>query len=66
MFIGRKLKVVLVTTHLAFKDVPREISQESILEKIKLAYNILKRLKIKSPRLAICGLNPHAGEGGVL
>lgn len=66
MFIGKKLKVVLVTTHLALKEVPKKIDKESVFEKIKLAHEILKKLKISSPRLAICGLNPHAGEGGIL
>ncbi|MCK5534088.1 4-hydroxythreonine-4-phosphate dehydrogenase PdxA [bacterium] len=65
MFVGKKLKVILVTTHLALKEVPLKINKKIVLDKIKLAYEILKKLKVKQPRLVVCGLNPHAGESGL-
>ena len=59
------LKVLLVTTHLALRDVSAALTKEKILEKIKLGYYFLKdNLKFKNPRIAVCGLNPHNGENG--
>ena len=59
------LKVLLVTTHLALRDVSAALTKEKILEKIKLGYYFLKdNLKLKNPRIAVCGLNPHNGENG--
>ena len=59
------LKVLLVTTHLALRDVSAALTKEKILEKIKLGYCFLKdNLKLKNPRIAVCGLNPHNGENG--
>ncbi len=65
MFLGKNLKVILVTTHLPFSEVPEKINQKIVLEKIKLAYDVSRRLKIKQPRIVVCGLNPHAGENGL-
>ena len=65
MFVGKNLKVILVTTHLSFSKVPEKINQKIVLEKIKLAYDVSQKLKIKQPRIVVCGLNPHAGEGGL-
>ncbi len=60
------LKVLLVTTHLALRDVSDALTKEKILEKIKLGYYFLKdNLNLKNPRIAVCGLNPHNGENGV-
>ena len=59
------LKVLLVTTHLALRDVSAALTKEKILEKIKLGYYFLRdNLKLKNPRIAVCGLNPHNGENG--
>jgi len=63
MLAGKKLKVVLVTIHCALKDVPNLISKEKIVELLELINQSFKQdLGIKSPRIAVCGLNPHAGE----
>lgn len=67
MFVADKLKVVLTTTHLPLSEVAKNISIELILEKIKLANSNLKSLfKIKKPKIAVCALNPHAGEDNIL
>jgi 4-hydroxythreonine-4-phosphate dehydrogenase len=65
-FYGEKIIVSLVTTHIPLKDVPKKITSEKIVDTVKLSYEFLKRLKIEEPKIAICGLNPHAGEGGLL
>lgn len=61
------LRVALVTTHLAIKDVADAITQEAIIEKATIFHQSLKRdLSISNPRIAVLALNPHAGDGGVI
>lgn len=65
MFVGKKLKVTLVTIHVALKNVSKKITADLILEKIELTHQFLKdRLKIKTPKLAVAALNPHGRETG--
>lgn len=60
------LKVVVVTRHQALKDVPKTLTEGSIVACGRLILDLLRdRFKIKIPRIAVCGLNPHAGEGGL-
>ncbi|MEK7449542.1 MAG: 4-hydroxythreonine-4-phosphate dehydrogenase PdxA [Planctomycetota bacterium] len=67
MFVGKNLKVSLVTTHLAYKKVPLYLSTQKILETILITDDWLKKYcGRRQPRLAVCGLNPHAGESGWL
>ena len=58
--------VSLVTTHIPLKKVPESISAEKIFKVALLSYDFLKRLGKKEPKIALCGLNPHAGEKGLL
>ena len=60
------LKVALATTHLALKDVPKNITQDSLIEVISIINNDFKFFGIKKPKILVCGLNPHAGEYGYL
>jgi 4-hydroxythreonine-4-phosphate dehydrogenase len=65
MFAGGPFRVVLVTIHVSLADVLKTLSTEGILRTIRLADAALKKFfAIKLPRLGVCGLNPHAGEGG--
>jgi 4-hydroxythreonine-4-phosphate dehydrogenase len=67
MFISNKLKVSLVTRHIALKDVPGAINQQDVFTTISLTYDALKSyFKIKQPKIAVTGLNPHASEGGLM
>ena len=61
-----KLKVALATTHLALKDVPKNITKESLTEVISIIDNDFKYLGVNNPSILVCGLNPHAGENGYL
>lgn len=62
-----KLKVALATTHLPLKDVPGQITQDSLEQVIRIVHrDFVKRFKIANPRIGVCGLNPHAGEEGHL
>jgi 4-hydroxythreonine-4-phosphate dehydrogenase len=66
MLAGNRLRVVLVTIHVPLKTVPSLLSEQKILLTIKLAWNTLhERFGLKKPRIAVAGLNPHAGEAGM-
>jgi 4-hydroxythreonine-4-phosphate dehydrogenase len=66
MFVGGGLKIVLMTVHIALADVPKRITKSAVLEKIRLMHrHLAKWFGIESPRIAVCGLNPHAGEEGM-
>jgi len=65
MLAGPSLRAVPLTVHVAIKDVPDLLSEELIIHKAQIVAAALQRdFGIDQPRLAICGLNPHAGEGG--
>ena len=65
MFVGKSLKVTLATRHLPLKAVPEELTSGIVYDAIALTYKALAGyFRIKRPRIAVCGLNPHAGEGG--
>ena len=65
IMVGPSLKVALVTSHIALKDVPKTLTKEKILDKIQALNNTLKKdFGIIRPRIAVLGLNPHAGENG--
>ncbi|MFC1694249.1 4-hydroxythreonine-4-phosphate dehydrogenase PdxA [Candidatus Latescibacterota bacterium] len=58
-------RIVHVTTHVAVREVPDMIHKERIMRVTALMFGALNRLGIKHPRIAISGLNPHAGESGM-
>lgn len=67
MLAGPKLKAVPVTIHIPLKDVPEALTQETIVETCQIiAADLKARFGIASPRLAVAGLNPHAGENGAI
>lgn len=61
---GRWLRVALVTTHVALKLVAQHITPQRIQLAIELAAESCRRLGLPRARVAVCGLNPHAGESG--
>lgn len=67
MLSARDLKVGLVTVHMPLTDVAKHITVDAIVENAKTMLGALKiDFGISNPRLALAGLNPHAGEGGAL
>jgi 4-hydroxythreonine-4-phosphate dehydrogenase len=65
MFVGPRLKVAPVTRHIALKDVPSKLSVDGIYRTIRLAHKCLQvYFRIRDPKIAVAGLNPHAGDGG--
>ena len=64
---SERLRIALVTTHLPLAQVPKSITKELIVEKIKtLDYSLKRDFFIDNPRIAVLSLNPHAGENGLL
>ncbi len=66
MFISDKLRIILCTIHIPLKDVPNALRGRLVLNTIELAGMGTKMLGIKDPRIAVAGLNPHAGESGIM
>jgi len=60
----RWLRVALVTIHTSIQSVPKKITPEKITLAIELAAQACRDLQLPRARVAVCGLNPHAGEGG--
>ena len=66
MLAGSRLRVVLVTIHIPLKSVPAVLSKERIIQTIRITGRALSdRFGCQDPRLAVAGLNPHAGEEGM-
>jgi len=63
MMVGGGIRVILVTTHMALKDVFRNIKKDRVLRTIRLAHKAMGYFQTKAPRIAVAALNPHAGEG---
>ncbi|MGI8785194.1 MAG: 4-hydroxythreonine-4-phosphate dehydrogenase PdxA [Acidobacteriota bacterium] len=64
-FFSQRLKIVLLTAHLPLRRAIRVADGALLAQKIDLFAGALQRLGIKSPRIAVAGLNPHASEGGL-
>ena len=62
---GSPLRVVLATTHIALRDVPARLTRAAILEAAEVTRDGLRRwFGLEAPRIALCAMNPHAGDGG--
>ena len=66
MFWSEPLKVVLATVHVPLADVPRLLTADLVIGIIELTAAAMPRFGIRAPRIAVAGLNPHAGEDGLL
>jgi len=66
MFVSDKLKLVLCTIHIPLKDVPKKIKTRLVSKTIGLAGKGAGMLGITNPHIAVAGLNPHAGESGII
>ncbi len=65
-FAGGKMTVGLVTWHVPLAEVPRAITGADIRRTVLALISLRVKLGDRRPRVAVCGLNPHAGEGGLL
>jgi 4-hydroxythreonine-4-phosphate dehydrogenase len=65
MLMNNDLRVILVTIHVALREALEQVTVERELMTIRLAHRAMTQLGIASPRIAVAGLNPHAGEHGL-
>jgi 4-hydroxythreonine-4-phosphate dehydrogenase len=66
MFVGGGLRVALLTIHLPLRNVPEAVTPDEVRRVTRLVHRELPRFGVRAPRIAVCGLNPHAGEHGLL
>ena len=67
LFVRGNFRVLLLTRHIPLSEVEKSLTKQVVEGKIRAINDILKtQFNISTPNLAICGLNPHAGEGGVI
>ncbi|ANS73504.1 4-hydroxythreonine-4-phosphate dehydrogenase [Paenibacillus yonginensis] len=65
MLSAPKLKVIHVTTHVGIIDAVKMINPDRVYRVIRLAHDTLVKSGIENPKIAVCGINPHAGENGL-
>lgn len=65
MLMNNDLRIILVTIHVSLRDAIEQVTVESELRTIRLAHHAMTQLGISKPRIAVAGLNPHAGEHGL-
>ncbi|MEN6670181.1 4-hydroxythreonine-4-phosphate dehydrogenase PdxA [Psychrobacter sp. B38] len=67
MLANQAMKVALVTTHLPLKDIPAAITADNVRQTVQIVIDDMReKFGLMQPRILVCGLNPHAGEGGHL
>jgi 4-hydroxythreonine-4-phosphate dehydrogenase len=64
MFVSPRLRVVLATTHIPLNEIRNNLTIGRVFDPIDLGHQACRELGIERPRIAVCGLNPHAGEHG--
>lgn len=65
-FVGNELRVVLATWHIPLREVADALTADCLELAVRRADALAKSFGIETPRIGVCGLNPHAGEGGIL
>lgn len=65
MLANEELRTVLVTIHCSLRDAIVRVTREAVLETLHITGAALRRMGLEAPRIAVAGLNPHAGEGGL-
>ena len=65
MLMNDQLKTVLVTIHVSLRQAIEQVTFEAVLETIEITHRSALQWGLKQPRIAVAGLNPHAGEGGL-
>ncbi len=66
MFVSPRLRVILATAHVPLMHVGNALTPDRVFDAIDLGNDACRQLGVDRPRIAVCGLNPHAGEGGML
>jgi len=66
MLANHELRTILVTIHVSLREAIEQITLDAVADTITIAHTGLQKLGIAHPRIAVAGLNPHAGEGGLM
>ncbi len=66
MLVGGPLRVSLATIHVPLAEVPSLITARGVREVIELTWDAVRSFGLRRPKIAVCGLNPHAGEAGIM
>lgn len=66
LFVSDELRVILATAHVPLMEIRNELTIGRVFDAIDLGHEACVKLGIREPRIAVAGLNPHAGEGGIL
>ncbi len=67
LFVSKDFRVLLLTRHIPLKDVPSVLTKAYLIERVERLRNYFqKKLNINKPSFALCALNPHAGENGII
>ncbi|MGC8765293.1 MAG: 4-hydroxythreonine-4-phosphate dehydrogenase PdxA [Brevinematia bacterium] len=66
LFYAEKFKVILATIHIPLKDVSRKLTPSLLEDTIRVGLDFCTKVMKKNVRVGVCGINPHAGEGGIL
>jgi 4-hydroxythreonine-4-phosphate dehydrogenase len=66
MLVGGPLRVSLATIHVPLAQVPSLITASGVRDVIELTWEAVRRFGLRRPKIAVCGLNPHAGEAGMM
>lgn len=61
-----QLRIALATTHIPLDQVSRSITSELLMQTIRVIHHSFEKLALNTPKIAVCGVNPHAGEDGLL
>ncbi len=65
MLSNKRFSTLHITCHLSLKDAVKSITSRKFKEAVRIGYNHMKKIGYDNPRIGVCGLNPHAGEGGI-
>jgi len=65
MLVHQNFRVIHVSTHVSLREACERVKKERVYRVIRLGYDALRRLGVQNPRIAVAGLNPHAGEEGL-
>lgn len=65
-FVGEELRVVLATWHIPLREVAEALDAATLEKAVRRAYHLAQQLGAEAARIGVCGINPHAGEGGIL
>jgi 4-hydroxythreonine-4-phosphate dehydrogenase len=66
MLANDELRTVLVSIHVSLRDAIEAVTHKQVLQTLQITHDSLSRVLGRAPRIAVAGLNPHAGEGGLM